>query len=130
MGTLSIVGFISTLIQAVVYIATTPTECKGTPLGQPFQRYAQLEWSGNDAPVLPINRVIRKVWGGTNREFGERGRNAISVRYHNVGSVPEPAWLVEKGFGWLKQTGPLRPVKLRGLEKVDWLLSSVARRTT
>jgi transposase len=30
-------------------------------------------------------------------------------------------WLVEKSFGWLKQTGPLRQVKLRGLEKVDWL---------
>jgi hypothetical protein len=30
-------------------------------------------------------------------------------------------WLVEKGFGWLKQTGPLRQVKLRGLQKVDWL---------
>ncbi len=30
-------------------------------------------------------------------------------------------WLVEKGFGWLKQTGPLRQVKLRGLVKVDWL---------
>jgi transposase len=29
-------------------------------------------------------------------------------------------WLVEKGFGWLKQTGPLRQVKLRGLHKVDW----------
>ena len=30
-------------------------------------------------------------------------------------------WLVEKGFGRLNQTGPLRQVKLRGLEKVDWL---------
>jgi transposase len=30
-------------------------------------------------------------------------------------------WLVEKGFGWLKQIGPLRQVKLRGLENVDWL---------
>jgi transposase len=30
-------------------------------------------------------------------------------------------WLVEKGFGWLKETGPLRQVKLRGLAKVDWL---------
>jgi len=28
---------------------------------------------------------------------------------------------VEKTFGWLKQTGPPRPVKLRGLAKVDWL---------
>jgi Transposase DDE domain len=31
------------------------------------------------------------------------------------------SWLVEKVFGWLKQTGPLRQFKLRGLEKVDWL---------
>ncbi len=30
-------------------------------------------------------------------------------------------WLVEKVFGWLKQIGPLRKVKLRGLEKVGWL---------
>jgi transposase len=30
-------------------------------------------------------------------------------------------WLVEKGFGWLKQTGPMRQVKLRGLHKVDWM---------
>ncbi|HEY3707017.1 MAG TPA: IS5 family transposase [Terracidiphilus sp.] len=30
-------------------------------------------------------------------------------------------WLIEKGFGWLKQTGPIRQVKLRGLRKVDWL---------
>jgi IS5 family transposase len=30
-------------------------------------------------------------------------------------------WLVEKSFGWLKQTGPLKKVKLRGLAKVDWL---------
>ena len=30
-------------------------------------------------------------------------------------------WLVEKPFGWLKQTGPLKKVKLRGLAKVDWL---------
>jgi transposase len=30
-------------------------------------------------------------------------------------------WLVEKPFGWLKQIGPLRKVKLRSLAKVDWL---------
>jgi transposase len=30
-------------------------------------------------------------------------------------------WLVEKVFGWLKQTAGLRQVKLRGLEKVNWL---------
>jgi transposase len=30
-------------------------------------------------------------------------------------------WLVEKPFGWMKQIGGLRKVKLRGLEKVKWL---------
>lgn len=30
-------------------------------------------------------------------------------------------WLVEKPFGWLKQTGPLRKAKLRGLAKIEWL---------
>ena len=30
-------------------------------------------------------------------------------------------WLIEKTFGWLKQTGPLRQVKLRGLAKVGWI---------
>ena len=30
-------------------------------------------------------------------------------------------WLIEKGFGCLKQTEPLRQVKFRELEKVDWL---------
>lgn len=30
-------------------------------------------------------------------------------------------WLVEKPFGWLKQIGPIKKVKLRGLAKVDWV---------
>lgn len=30
-------------------------------------------------------------------------------------------WLVEKPFGWLKSVGGLRKIKLRGLEKVEWL---------
>ncbi len=30
-------------------------------------------------------------------------------------------WLVEKTFGWLKQTGPLDQLKVRGLAKVDWI---------
>ncbi len=28
-------------------------------------------------------------------------------------------WVVEKSFGWLKQTDPVRPVKVRGLHKMD-----------
>lgn len=30
-------------------------------------------------------------------------------------------WLVEKTFGWLKQTAGLAQVKVRGLHKVDWV---------
>ena len=30
-------------------------------------------------------------------------------------------WLVEKPFGWMKQTGGIKKVKLRGLDKVKWL---------
>ncbi len=30
-------------------------------------------------------------------------------------------WLVEKSFGWLKETGRVRQVKVRGLHKVDWV---------
>ena len=44
-----------------------------------------------------------------------------STRQPGYATSLSPRWLVEKGFGWLKQTGPLRQVKLRGLEKVDWL---------
>jgi Transposase IS66 family len=33
---------------------------------------------------------------------------------------------LEKGFGWLKQTGPLRQVKIRGLERWTGCSSSVA----
>jgi transposase len=32
-------------------------------------------------------------------------------------------WLVEKTFGWMKQTGPLRQVKVRGLANVDWIFT-------
>jgi transposase len=30
-------------------------------------------------------------------------------------------WLVEKSFGWLKEIGPIRQVKVRGLAKVNWV---------
>ena len=40
---------------------------------------------------------------------------------HAVFSKNRKRWLVEKPFGWLKQIGPLKKVKLRGLAKVDWL---------
>jgi len=33
---------------------------------------------------------------------------------------PEPRWLIEKGFGWLKQTARCAS-QVASLEKVDWL---------
>ena len=58
-----------------------------------------------------------------------RRRSAIDRRttrhpgYH-VSQRRRP--LIEKVFGWLKQVGGLRKVKLRGLEKVGWLFQYAA----
>jgi transposase len=45
----------------------------------------------------------------------------LNVTLHVTKNDKSRRWLVEKGFGWLKQTGPMRQVKMRGLHKVDWL---------
>src|SRR3974390_2513933 len=44
-----------------------------------------------------------------------------TTRHRGYAISQSRRWLVEKGFGWLKQIGPLRQGKLRGLAKVDWL---------
>ena len=44
-----------------------------------------------------------------------------TTRHRGYAISQSRLWLVEKGFGWLKQIGALRKVKLRGLAKVDWL---------
>jgi len=44
-----------------------------------------------------------------------------TTRHRGYANSLSRRWLIEKGFGWLKQTGPLRQVKLRGLAKVNWL---------
>jgi transposase len=45
--------------------------------------------------------------------------DARTTRHPGYGISLSCRWLVEKGFGWLKQTGSMRQVKLRGLHKVD-----------
>ena len=58
----------------------------------------------------------------TKNEKGRRSNlDRRTTRHAGYAISLSRRWLVEKGFGWLKQTGPLRQVKLRGLEKVDWL---------
>ncbi len=58
----------------------------------------------------------------TKNENGRRSNlDRRTTRHAGYAISLSRRWLVEKGFGWLKQTGPLRQVKLRGLGKVDWL---------
>ena len=58
----------------------------------------------------------------TKSEKGRRSNlDRRTTRHSGYAISLSRRWLVEKGFGWLRQTGPLRQVKLRGLEKVDWL---------
>jgi len=58
----------------------------------------------------------------TKNENGRRSNlDRRTTRHAGYAISLSRRWLVEKSFGWLKQTGPLRQVKLRGLEKVDWL---------
>ena len=58
----------------------------------------------------------------TKNEKGRRSNlDRRTTRHSGYAVSLSRRWLVEKGFGWLKQTGPLRQVKLHGLEKVDWL---------
>ena len=54
----------------------------------------------------------------TNRRSAIDGR---TTRHPGYGVSLSKRWLVEKPFGWMKQIGGLRKVKLRGLAKVEWL---------
>ncbi len=59
-------------------------------------------------------------------EKDDKGRRSNldtkTVRHAGYAIRLSRRWLIEKTFGWLKQTGPLAQVKLRGLAKVDWVL--------
>jgi IS5 family transposase len=51
-------------------------------------------------------------------------RSAIdqrTTRHPGYGISLSKRWPVEKPFGWMKQTGGIKKVKLRGLDKVEWL---------
>ena len=64
----------------------------------------------NVTPHVTMNDKGRR--SNLDRRTTRQSGYAVSLSRH---------WLVEKGFRWLKQTGPLRQVKLRGLEKVALL---------
>ena len=58
----------------------------------------------------------------TKNEKGRRSNmDCRTTRHPGYAISLSRRWLIEKSFGWLKQTGPLRQVKLRGLHKADWI---------
>lgn len=65
-----------------------------------------------------LNVTPHVIQNNKNRRSAIDGRTTRQVGY---GISLGKRWLVEKAFGWLKQTAPLRKLKLRGLPKVDWL---------
>jgi len=67
-------------------------------------------------------RTVREL--GVTPHVARRQHGAIderTSRHSGYAISLSKRWLVEKPFGWLKQIGPLKKVKLRGLAKVDWL---------
>jgi transposase len=68
---------------------------------------------------------VNTVWElGVTPHVARRQNGAIderTSRHPGYAISLSKRWLVEKPFGWLKQIGPLKKVKLRGLAKVDWL---------
>ena len=67
-------------------------------------------------------RELNVTVHGQKNEKGRRSRiDRRTTRHSGYARSLSRRWLVEKTFGWLKGTGPLRQVKLRGLAKVDWI---------
>ena len=66
---------------------------------------------------------------GTSTGSSTRRRSALdrrTTRHVSYAISQRRRPLIEKVFGWLKPIGGLRKVKLRGLEKVGWLLQYAA----
>ena len=67
-------------------------------------------------------RKLKVTVHATRNDHGRRSNlDRRTTRHPGYAISLSRRWLVEKGFGWMKQTGPVRQVKLRGLHKVDWL---------
>ncbi len=86
----------------------------------------RITWGGDKAYdtvehvalVRELGATPHVAQNDTNRQSAIDGRTTRHAGYEISLSR---RWLVEKVFGWLKQTAGIRQVKLRGLEKVQWL---------
>jgi transposase len=71
---------------------------------------------------VAATRVLNVTPHISKNDKGRRSNlDARTTRHAGYAISLSRRWLVEKTFGWLKQTGPLRQVKVRGLDKVDWV---------
>lgn len=71
---------------------------------------------------IAATRALNVTAHVTKNEKGRRSKlDRRTTRHPGYAISLSRRWLIEKSFGWLKQTGPVRQVKLRGLHKVDWL---------
>jgi transposase len=68
--------------------------------------------------VRELGAVPHVSQNNKNRRSAIDGR---TTRHPGYAISLSKRWLVEKPFGWMKQIGGLKKVKLRGLEKVEWL---------
>jgi transposase len=74
------------------------------------------------ADFVTAARALNVTVHVTKNEKGRRSNlDRRTTRHPGYAISLSRRWLVEKGFGWLKQTGPIRQVKLPGLHKVDWV---------
>src|SRR5271170_794769 len=68
---------------------------------------------------IAATRALNVTAHVTKNEKGRRSNlDRRTTRHPGYAISLSRRWLIEKGFGWLKQTGPIRQVKLRGLHKV------------
>lgn len=99
---------------------------------------AKIARSGKRVTLGADKAYDRKDFVKTVRELGvtphvaqnNKGRRSAidgrTTRHEGYRMSLRRRWLAEKAFGWMKQTGGLKKVKLRGLDKVGWLVTYTA----
>lgn len=105
---------------------TAEREASILMLSEFADRNKPITWGGDKAYdteehvklVRELGAVPHVAQNQTNRRSAIDGR---TTRHPGYRISLSRRWLIEKTFGWLKQTAGLRQVKLRGLRKVDWL---------
>jgi transposase len=86
----------------------------------------RITWGGDKAYDTQDHVRQVRAWGATphvaqNNSYRRSAIDGRTTRHRGYGISLRRRWLIEKAFGWLKQTAGLRQVKVRGLHNVQWL---------